>query len=236
MELLFASVMAQTTDAMNVTLEGEPKEMTLSVWELIMKSGLGGQIIIFALFLLSVVAVYIFFERFMTIRKASKEDLNFMNNIKDYIHDSKLDAARALCKNANTPIARLIDKGVSRIGRPLNDISTAIENEGKLETYLLEKNLATLATISGAAPMIGFLGTVIGMVVAFHKMASAGGQIDVEMLSTGIYTAMTTTVAGLIVGILAYMAYNILVSNVEKVVYKMEAKTTEFLDLLQEPA
>lgn len=235
MKLLFATAMAQ--DAANVVLEGEePVEKTLSVWELIMNSGAGGQIIILALFILSVIAIYIFIERYLTISKASKEDQNFMNNIRDYIHNGKLDAAKALCQNNNSPISRLIEKGISRIGRPLNDIAAAIENEGKLETYQLEKNLATLATISGAAPMIGFLGTVIGMIVAFHKMASAGGQIDVELLSTGIYTAMTTTVAGLVVGILAYMGYNILVANVEKVVYKMEAKTTEFLDLLHEPA
>lgn len=236
MKLLFATAMAQETS--NVVLEGgeEPVEKTLSVWELIVSSGAGGQIIILALFILSVIAIYIFIERYLTISKASKEDQNFMNNIRDYIHDGKLDAAKALCKNNNSPISRLIEKGISRVGRPLNDIAAAIENEGKLETYQLEKNLATLATISGAAPMIGFLGTVIGMIVAFHKMATAGGQIDVELLSTGIYTAMTTTVAGLVVGILAYMGYNILVANVEKVVYKMEAKTTEFLDLLHEPA
>lgn len=235
MNLLFANAMAQGSDEANLVMEGEPTEVTLSVWELIMSSGAGGQIIILALFILSVIAIYIFIERYLTIGRAAKEDINFMNNIKDYIHDGKLDAARDLCKNTSTPISRLIEKGISRIGRPLNDIAAAIENEGKLETYKLEKNLATLATISGAAPMIGFLGTVIGMIVAFHKMATAGGQIDVELLSTGIYTAMTTTVAGLVVGILAYMGYNILTANVQKVVYKMEAKTTEFLDLLHEP-
>lgn len=228
--------MAQGSDAANLVMTEEPKIETLSVWELIMNSGLGGQVIILALFVLSIIAVYIFIERFLTINKASREDVNFMNNIKDYIHDGKLDAAKDLCKNNSSPISRLIEKGISRIGRPLNDIAAAIENEGKLEAYQLEKNLATLATISGAAPMIGFLGTVIGMIVAFHKMATAGGQIDVELLSTGIYTAMTTTVAGLVVGILAYMGYNILIANVQKVIYKMEAKTTEFLDLLHEPA
>lgn len=152
-----------------------------------------------------------------------------MNEIKDFIHDGKLEAARSLCKNTPTPIARMIEKGVNRIGKPLGDIAEAIENTGKLELFKLEKNLATLATISGAAPMIGFLGTVIGMILAFHEMASAGGNIDVEMLAEGIYTAMVTTVAGLVVGIVAYIAYNLLVAKVEKVVFKMEARTTEFM-------
>lgn len=213
-----------------------PTEKTLSIIELITSGGVGGIIIMFTLFVLSVIAVYIFVERFITIKKAANEDENFMNQIKDFIHDGKLEAARSLCKSTPTPISRMIEKGVNRIGKPLNDIAAAIENTGKLELFKLEKRLATLATISGAAPMIGFLGTVIGMILAFHKMASAGGNIDVEMLSEGIYTAMVTTVAGLIVGIVAYIAYNLLVAKVEKVVFKMEARTTEFLDLLNEPA
>jgi len=158
-----------------------------------------------------------------------------MNNIKDHISNGKLEAAQALCQSANTPVARMIEKGISRIGKPLKDISAAIENTGKLEINQLEKNLTTLATIAGAAPMIGFLGTVIGMILAFHDMAAAGGQINIEMLAEGIYTAMTTTVAGLAVGIIAYVSYNWLVSLVDKVVYKMEANATEFLDLLNEP-
>ncbi|SRR5690554_3524630 len=214
----------------------ESTEKTLSILELITTGGVGGVLIMFTLFVLSVLAVYIFIERYLTIQKASKEDINFMNEIKDFIHDGKLEAARSLCRSTHTPIARMIEKGVNRIGKPLNDISAAIENTGKLELFKLEKNLATLATISGAGPMLGFLGTVIGMILAFHEMASAGGNIDVGMLSEGIYTAMVTTVAGLIVGIIAYMAYNFLVARVEKVVFKMEATTTEFLDLLNEPA
>lgn len=209
---------------------------TLSILELITAGGVGGILIMITLFILSVIAVYIFIERYLTIKKASQEDLNFMNEIKDFIHDGKIEAARSLCKNTETPIARMIEKGVNRIGKPLGDIAAAIENTGKLELFKLEKNLATLATISGAAPMIGFLGTVIGMILAFHQMASAGGNIDVEMLAEGIYTAMVTTVAGLVVGIVAYIAYNLLVSKVEKVVFKMEARTTEFLDILNEPA
>ena len=209
---------------------------TLSILDLISSGGVGGILIMFTLFILSVIAIYIFVERYLTIKKAAKEDQNFMNEIKDFIHDGKLEAARSLCKNTSTPIARMIEKGVNRIGKPLGDIAAAIENTGKLELFKLEKNLATLATISGAAPMIGFLGTVIGMILAFHEMASAGGNIDVEMLAEGIYTAMVTTVAGLVVGIVAYIAYNLLVAKVEKVVFKMEARTTEFMDILNEPA
>ncbi len=216
--------------------EIERTEETLSILELITSGGVGGIIVMITLFVLSVIAVYIFIERYLTIKKAAEEDQNFMNEIKDFIHDGKLEAARSLCKNTPTPISRMIEKGVNRIGKPLGDIAAAIENTGKLELYKLEKNLATLATISGAAPMIGFLGTVIGMILAFHQMASAGGNIDVEMLSEGIYTAMVTTVAGLIVGIVAYIGYNLLVAKVEKVVFKMEARTTEFLDILNEPA
>lgn len=213
-----------------------PEEKTLSIMELVMSGGIGGQLVMLTLFILSVIAVYLFIERYLSIKKAAKEDTNFMNNIRDYIVNGKVDAAKSLCENTNTPVARMLEKGISRIGKPLNDISAAIENTGKLEVSKLEANLATLATISGAAPMIGFLGTVIGMILAFHEMAMAGGQINVEMLSKGIYTAMTTTVAGLIVGIVAYIGYNILVTKVAKVVYKMEARTTEFLDLLHEPA
>jgi biopolymer transport protein ExbB len=212
-----------------------PQEKTLSIWELITQGGVGGMIVMFTLFVLSIITVYIYIERYLLIRKAAQEDMNFMNRIKDFIHDGKLDSAKTLCQSTPTPIARMIEKGVSRIGKPLADIGTAIENTAKLELYKLERNLATLATISGAAPMIGFLGTVIGMILAFHQMASAGGNIDVEMLSEGIYTAMVTTVAGLVVGIVAFIGYNLLVAKVEKVVFLMEARTTEFLDILNEP-
>ena len=150
----------------------------------------------------------------------------------NFVESKDIDAAKTLCKNTDSPISRMIEKGVNRIDKPMNDISAAIENQGKLEVFKMENNLASLATISGAAPMIGFLGTVIGMIVAFHEMASAGGNIDVAMLSQGIYTAMVTTVAGLVVGIIAFIAYNFLVSKVDKVVFMLEAKTTDFLDLL----
>jgi biopolymer transport protein ExbB len=224
-----------TTGTDTADMAGVPEEKTLSIIDLITSGGIGGQLIMLVLFVLSVIAVYIFVERYNAIKKANKEDENFMNQIRDFVKDGKLDSGISLCKQTDTPIARMIEKGISRVGKPLNDIAAAIENTGKLEVYRMERNLATLATISGAAPMIGFLGTVIGMIVAFHEMANAGGQISVEMLSQGIYTAMTTTVAGLIVGIIAYIGYNLLVARVEKVIYKMEARSTEFLDLLHEP-
>ncbi len=210
----------------------EPSEITISVYELVLKGGW----IMAILGLLSVIAVYIFIERFFTINKASREDRNFMNNIKDFIKSGKVDAAMALCKSNKSPIARMIEKGLMRIGRPLNDINAAIENVGKLEVSRLEKNVAGLATIAGAAPMLGFLGTVIGMIIAFYDMSMAGNNIDIALLSSGIYQAMITTVGGLIVGILAFVCYNILVARVEKLVYLLEARSTEFMDLLNEPA
>jgi biopolymer transport protein ExbB len=194
----------------------------------------GGWVMI-PILLLSFVAAYIFIERFYVIRRATREDQNFMNRIKDYIHDGKIDSAMALCKNTDSPSARMVEKGINRLGRPLHDISTAIENVGKLEISKLEKGFPTLATITGAEPMLGFLGTVIGMVQSFYAMSQAGNNIEVSMMSNGIYTALITTVAGLIVGILGYFAYNTLVVRVEKVVFNLEATLTEFMDILNEP-
>lgn len=211
------------------------EEKTLSVIELIKSSGLGGQIIIGILFILLAVALFIYFERLSAIKAASKMDSNFMNQIKDHVSNGKIDAAKVLCAQAKSPAARLIEKGISRIGKPLEDINKAIENAGSLEIYKLEKNVSTLATVAGAAPMIGFLGTVVGMIMAFHEMATSGGQAQMGSLAGGIYSAMTTTVAGLIVGIIAYIAYNHLVVKTNKVVHLMEAKSVEFLDLLNEP-
>jgi len=222
-------------DNIDLTTATVSEEKTLSIYQLILDGGLGGQLIIALLIVLLATALFIYFERFFTIKSAAKLDKNFMNQIREYVSEGKLEAASALCKNKNTPTARLIDKGISRIGKPLEDINTAIETAGKLEVYQLEKNVSILATVSGAAPMIGFLGTVIGMIVAIHEIANAGGQIDIKMLSDGLYTAMTTTVAGLIVGIIAYVAYNHLVAKTNKIVYLMEAKSVEFLDLLNEP-
>jgi biopolymer transport protein ExbB len=194
----------------------------------------GGWVMI-PIILLSFVAAYIFIERYYVIRKASQEDQNFMNRIKDYMHDGKIEAAIALCKSTDSPSARMIEKGISRLGRPLQDINTAIENVGKLEISKLEKGFPTLATITGAEPMLGFLGTVIGMVQSFYAMSQAGNNIEVSMMSNGIYTALITTVAGLIVGILGYFAYNMLVVRVERVVFNLEATLTEFMDILNEP-
>lgn len=213
----------------------EPTEKSLSIYQLIMDGGIGGQVIILLLLILLAVALYIYFERFFAIKSAGKMEKNFMNQIKDNIITGNIEAAKSLCAQENSPASRLIDKGISRIGKPLEDINTAIENAGKLEIYKLERNVSVIATIAGAAPMIGFLGTVIGMIVAIHEIANAGGQIDIKMLSDGLYTAMTTTVAGLIVGIVAYIQYNHLVSLTDKVVYNMEAQSVEFLDLLNEP-
>lgn len=206
--------------------------MKLTLLDLAMK---GGWVMV-PIILLSFVAAYIFIERFYVIRKASKEDQNFMNRIKDYIHEGRIEAALALCKATNSPSARMVEKGLSRLGRPLQDIQTAIENVGKLEIAKLEKGFPTLATITGAEPMLGFLGTVIGMVQSFYNMEQAGNNIDVSMMSGGIYTALITTVAGLIVGILGYFAYNTLVVRTEKVVFNLEATLTEFMDILNEPA
>lgn len=212
------------------------EEKTLSVLELIMNGGMGAQIIIALLFVLLFVAVYIYFERWFAIKAASQLDNNFMNQIRDNVSGGNIQAAKILCTQQNTPVSRLTEKGISRIGSPLEDINTAIENAGRLEVYKLEKNVGILATIAGAAPMIGFLGTVIGMVLAFHQLATSSGQAEMGALAEGIYTAMTTTVAGLIVGIIAYIGYNHLVVRTDKVIHQMEATAVDFLDLLNEPA
>lgn len=215
--------------------EQESVEKTLSIIELIASGGTAGMVIIAILFVLLVFAIYIYFERLFAIKAASKIDSNFMNQIKDHVSHGKIDSAQILCAQVNTPVSRLINKGISRIGKPLEDIGTALESAGRLELFELERNVSVLATISGVGPMIGFLGTVIGMILSIFEIANAGGQIDIKLLADGLYTAMTTTVAGLIVGIVAYMAYNHLVVKTDKVVYQMEANSLEFLDHLNEP-
>ncbi|WP_223550886.1 MotA/TolQ/ExbB proton channel family protein [Aestuariivivens sp. NBU2969] len=226
----------QNSQEGEVLTDIESVEKTLSIIELISSGGVAGQVIIAVLFLLLISATYIYFERLFAVKAASKVDANFMNQIKDYVSNGKIDSAQVLCAQVNSPVSRLIGKGISRIGKPLADINTAIENAGRLEIYGLEKNVSILATISGAAPMIGFLGTVIGMILAIFELANAGGTIEMDVLAGGLYTAMTTTVAGLIVGIVAYIAYNHLVVRTDKVVYQMEANSLEFLDHLNEPA
>ncbi|WP_347373197.1 MotA/TolQ/ExbB proton channel family protein [Aequorivita sp. Q41] len=217
-------------------LEPIAQEKTLSIMDLLLNGGVAGQLIIAVLFVLLFVAVYIYFERLFAIKAASKMDSNFMNQIRDHVAKGNIQAAKVLCAQNNTPVSHLTEKGISRIGSPLEDINTAIENAGRLEVYKLEKNVSVLATIAGAAPMIGFLGTVIGMVLAFHQLATSSGQAEMGTLAEGIYTAMTTTVAGLIVGIIAYMGYNHLVVKTDKVVHQMEATAVDFLDMLNEPA
>ncbi|MBU2526919.1 MAG: MotA/TolQ/ExbB proton channel family protein [Bacteroidetes bacterium] len=211
------------------------QEKTLSILELIFNGGMASTIIIGVLVVLLAVALFIYFERVFALKAASKIDKNFMSQIKEKIQAGKLEDAKVLCAKNDSPIARLTEKGISRIGKPLEDINKAIENAGTLEVYKLEKNVSVLATVAGAAPMIGFLGTVIGMILAFHQMATSGGQAEMGLLASGIYTAMTTTVAGLIVGIIAYIGYNHLVVKTDKIVHGMEANAVEFLDLLDQP-
>lgn len=183
--------------------------------------------------ILSIISVYIFFERTQAINKAMKEEGNFMNQIKDYINQGKLDSAKNLCSTTKTPVARMIEKGISRIGKDMGDIKAAIENVGKLEIYNLEKNVSFLATASGAAPMLGFLGTVIGMVGVFNSIKKNGP--DLTSMGGDMMLAMITTVVGLIVGIIAYVAYNTLVARIGKVIHKMEARAVEFIDILETP-
>ena len=217
----------QTTDI-------EPTSESLSILELMFSGGMIGTVIVILLLILSIIALFIFIERYLTIKKSGQVDENFMNNIRANVSAGNIQAARALCQNTDTPVARMVEKGLARIGKPLRDIDAAIENVGNLEIFKLEKNLSTLASIAGAAPMIGFLGTVTGMILAFFTMAQEQ-NVSPQSLAGGIYQALITTAMGLIVGIFAFIAYNLLVSRVEKVIYQMERYTTEFMDLLQEP-
>ncbi|MBQ3363082.1 MAG: MotA/TolQ/ExbB proton channel family protein [Muribaculaceae bacterium] len=227
------SVAAIAAATAPVAEAAEPIVKELSVWELIKA---GGWWIMIPLALLAIVSIYIFFERLFAINHANRQDHSFMDRIKEYIHRGEVDQALKLCQDTNTPYSRMIEKGVTRIGRPMNDVLVAIENVGNMEVAKLEKGFTWLATTAAGAPMIGFLGTVIGMVQAFFQLASAGNNSNVTILASGIYQALVTTVAGLIVGILALFAYNFLTSRVNKVMNKLEGKTMEFMDLLNEPA
>ena len=231
--LSLQAVGAQTAEQMpDLTAVTVPTEAEINVIDLAFK---GGWIMV-VLLLLSLMAGYIFIQRLLVIRRAGKEDQNFMNRIKDYIHEGKVDSALNLCRSTNTPSARMIEKGITRLGRPMNDVLVAIENVGNLEIAKLEKGFPLIATTAAGAPMLGFLGTVTGMVRACFDMANAGTNVDVSLLSGGIYEALVTTVGGLVVGIITLFAYNYLVSQVDNVVNKMEARTMEFMDLLNEPA
>jgi biopolymer transport protein ExbB len=204
---------------------------TLSLWDMLIK---GGPVMI-PLALLSVIAIYIFIERYLVIKRASKIDLNFMNNIRDFMHNGNIDSAKSLCKNTNSPIARLIEKGISRIGRPIKEIEDAIENTGKLEVHKLEKNLGILGIIAGIAPMFGFVGTIIGVIKIFYNISLAD-NISIGLIAGGLYEKMITSASGLIIGIFAYIGYHYLAILTDKVIFKIESNAVEFIDLLQEPA
>ncbi|MBO7165256.1 MAG: MotA/TolQ/ExbB proton channel family protein [Muribaculaceae bacterium] len=207
-------------------------EQTLSLWDLTLQGG----VIMIPLAVMLLVSIYILVERYIVIRRASQEDATFMKRIRDYIHDGEIESATKLCKKTDTPYARLIHKGITRIGRPMNDVLVAIENTGNIEVSALGRGFTWLSTTAAAAPMIGFLGTVTGMIEAFFDMSKAGTASNIAVLSDGIYEALVTTVAGLIVGIVALFAYNYLVSRVNRVMNNLEAKTMEFMDLLNEPS
>lgn len=240
LNMIFAQVPETVTDTVNIiseTAATAPAEAaattaSMSVWDLCLKGGF----IMIPLAILLVISIYIFIERYIVIRRADREDATFMKRIKDYIHDGEIDSAKLLCKKNGTPYARLILKGISRIGRPMNDVLVAIENAGNLEIANLGKGLTWLATTAAGAPMLGFLGTVIGMVEAFFALANAGSSANISVLAGGIYEALVTTVAGLAVGIVALFAYNALVARINGVMKLLEGKTMEFMDLLNEPA
>ena len=223
---------AVDTTALTPTAEPVVQEQTMNLIDL---ATAGGWLMI-VLLILSIMAIYIFGNKWWMIRKAGQLDKNFMKDIRDLIHDGKIKTATDLCQKYDSPIARLIEKGIERIGRPLQDIQTSVENMGNVEVARLEKGLPMLATIAGGAPMIGFLGTVTGMIQAFFRMSTAGNNIDITLLSGGIYEAMVTTVGGLFVGIIAYFGYNFLTSQISNLVFKMENTTIEFIDMLHEPA
>ncbi|MBQ6310922.1 MAG: MotA/TolQ/ExbB proton channel family protein [Bacteroidales bacterium] len=233
MTLLTFLLQADTAEALTqaAAAVATKEKVSLSMIDMAVK---GGWLMI-PLIILSLITIYIFGMKWWTISRASKIDPNFMRDIRDYIHDGKIAAAQNLCRQQDTPVSHLIEKGIERMGRPLTDIQAAVENMGNIEVARLEKGLPTLASIAGGAPMIGFLGTVLGMVQAFFNMSQAGNNIDITLLSGGIYTAMITTVAGLIVGILAYFGYNYLTSKVSDLVFTLQSNTIEFMDLLHEP-
>ena len=227
--MLLTTFLQTSADEIATTVNEVAEDVSFSLLGMASK---GGWLMI-VLAILSIVAIYVFAERLYAINHAAKVDKNFTKDITDYLQDGKKKSALALCKKSDTPIARMLEKGIERMGRPLHDIQAAVENVGNLEVARLEKGLPVLASIAGGAPMIGFLGTVMGMVQAFFNMSRAGNNIDITLLSGGIYTAMITTVGGLIVGIIAYFCYNYLTSRVSDVVYKMENSTIEFMDALE---
>ncbi len=230
---IIAQIQVETTDSITAVAEAASvPTQELSIWELCLSGGF----IMIPLALLSIVSVYILIERAIVINRANQQDSTFMKRIKDYIHEGEVESALNLCNKNGTPYARLISKGISRIGRPMNDVLVAIENTGNIEIAKLGKGLPWLATTAAGAPMLGFLGTVVGMVESFYAMATAGNSAGIGDFADGIYTALVTTVAGLVVGIIALFAYNYLVARINNVMNELERKTMEFMDLLNEPA
>lgn len=229
--MLFLNLFLQITQPAVDTTAAPSVGDEVTLFDLILKGGW----FMFPLFILSILAIYLIVERILTLRKADKDPEDFLDSLRNYIANGEVVKARGLCKEYNTPFSRMLEKGITKLGKPLANIEASIENVGRIEIYKLERNLNALATIAGAAPMIGFLGTVSGMVSAFMAIAQAEGTISPKLLSSGIYEAMLTTVAGLIIGIIAYIGYNYLTGKVEKIVHQMEYSSIEFIELLQEP-
>lgn len=217
------------------TIQLQPEKHVFSLWEILFSGGVIGNTIMVAIFLLGILALYVFLERYFFIKRASKQTPNFLENIKDFVQDGKIEPAIDYCRTIDSPEARMIEKGLARIGRPISDISNAMQNQGQLEVSKLEKNLNLLASAAGAAPMLGFLGTVVGMIMAFFEISNVTGAVSPKLLASGIYTAMATTAVGLFVGIPAYFFYNILVTNVDRLVLKIQTHVNEFLDTLNKP-
>ena len=224
-------IMDSTSGAIASTSTSPAVEQSISLWDMAQK---GGPILI-PIAILSMAAVYIFFERYFTIRRLSNIDMNFMNQIKDHVHSGNIDAARTLCRNTKTPVARMIEKGLMRLGKPVKEIEGAIENVGKLEIYKMEKNLNILGSISGIAPMFGFLGTIFGVIKIFYQIAQQN-SLEINTISGGLYVKMISSAAGLLVGMIAYAGYHYLQNMIERVTNKMEVNAVEFIDLLEEPA
>ena len=230
--LILADAALTGAPAQTATAAAVNPEMEMTLWDLCLQ---GGPIMI-VLAILSLVCIYILVERAIVLQRANREDPSFMKRIRDYILEGEIESAYNLCKKNGSPYARLIAKGISRIGRPVNDILAAVENTGNIEIANLSKGLPWLATTAAGAPMLGFLGTVVGMVDSFYQIASAGNSANIATFSSGIYTALVTTVAGLVVGVVALFAYNYLVARINSVMTLLESKSMEFMDLLNEPA
>lgn len=225
------TVVSTATNAVQL----QPEKQVFSLWEILTSGGIIGNVIMILIFLLGILALYIFLERYFFLKRAAKETPNFLENIKDFVEEGKIQTAVDYCRTINSPESRMIEKGLARIGRPISDISNAMQNQGQLEVSKFEKNLNILASASGAAPMLGFLGTVIGMIMAFFEISNVTGAVSPKLLASGIYTAMATTAAGLFVGIPAYFFYNFLVTQVDRMVLKIQTHVNEFLDTLNKP-